>query len=72
MQEILALKGCHSTHPVSKFWGVCNDAKYALDACFRREKLIKRCVNWSSACDRVTLQSQGACHQILTRGALCW
>lgn len=42
MQEILGLKQCHAENPVAKFWGVCNDAKFALDECFRREKVIKR------------------------------
>lgn len=43
-QEAAALVACHADHPVAKFWGVCNDAKHALDACFRREKAVKRCV----------------------------
>ncbi len=29
---------------MAKFWGVCNGAKFALDECFRREKVIKRWV----------------------------
>ena len=33
----------HRDHPVAKFWGVCNDAKYALDRCFRAEKALRMC-----------------------------
>lgn len=35
--QILALQVCHSEHPLAKFVGVCNEAKYALDKCFREE-----------------------------------
>ena len=41
-QEAAALKLCHSEHPYAKFWGICNDQKLALDACFRNEKKLKR------------------------------
>lgn len=42
MQEIQALLTCHQEHPYAKFWGVCNEQKWALDRCFREEKAIKR------------------------------
>ena len=48
-QEAAALTSCHADHPVAKFWGVCNDAKHALDACFRREKAVKRAANAARA-----------------------
>lgn len=34
-QVIDALLECHQENPLSKFWGACNDQKYALDRCFR-------------------------------------
>ena len=34
---------CHADHAVAKFWGVCNEQKWALDACLREEKAINRC-----------------------------
>ena len=39
MQLIKKLQECHDDHPIAKFWGVCNDVKYELDACFRAEVL---------------------------------
>ena len=44
MQEIEALIKCHKEHPYAKFWGECNQIKWALDACFREEKALKRYV----------------------------
>ena len=41
-QEIEALVTCHSEHAVAKFLGKCNQQKWDLDACFRREKALKR------------------------------
>lgn len=32
---------CHEEHKVAKWWGYCNDAKTALDRCFR--------VRWGAA-----------------------
>ena len=34
---IEALKRCHKEHPVGRLLGTCNDAKAALDRCFRAE-----------------------------------
>jgi len=34
---------CHADHAIAKFWGVCNEQKWALDACLREEKAINRC-----------------------------
>ncbi|EIE23130.1 hypothetical protein COCSUDRAFT_15576 [Coccomyxa subellipsoidea C-169] len=41
-KEIEALVGCHSEHALAKFVGKCNQHKWDLDACFRREKALKR------------------------------
>lgn len=40
-QVIEALKECHKQNPIAKFWGVCNEQKWALDRCLREEKKIK-------------------------------
>ncbi len=29
---------CHDDNPFKKYLGICNDAKYRLDECFRMEK----------------------------------
>lgn len=47
--EIAELLGCHTDRPLAKFAGVCNAHKDALDACFRREKAVKRRVNYEKA-----------------------
>lgn len=47
--EILSLQECHKTNPLNKFFGVCNDYKTKLDACFRKEKDFKRRVNMAKA-----------------------
>ncbi len=44
LQEIEALIKCHQEHPYAKFWGQCNQVKWELDACFRQEKALNRCV----------------------------
>ncbi|CCI10540.1 unnamed protein product [Albugo candida] len=36
------LKKCHADNPRRKFIGACNEAKRALDECFRKEKEEKR------------------------------
>ena len=33
---------CHRDSPYAKFWGACNEQKWALDRCFREEKAINR------------------------------
>ncbi len=48
-EAINALKTCHADNPFAKFFGECNDAKYALDACFRAEKEVKRKHNLEKA-----------------------
>ena len=30
-----ALEQCHREHPIAKWWGACNEAKIALDKCFK-------------------------------------
>lgn len=49
MQAIEALIQCHNDHPYAKFWGVCNEQKWALDRCFREEKVINRKKNLEKA-----------------------
>jgi COX assembly mitochondrial protein 2 len=49
MQQIEALVKCHSDHPIAKFRGICNEQKWALDRCFREEKVIKRKINQEKA-----------------------
>nr|CCA22679.1 unnamed protein product putative [Albugo laibachii Nc14] len=41
-QVIKNLKQCHTENPRAKFLGACNEAKRALDDCFRMEKEEKR------------------------------
>ena len=48
-QTIQALITCHADHPWAKFWGACNEQKWALDRCFRAEKAIKRKKNLEKA-----------------------
>ena len=48
-QVIEALITCHEDHPVAKFFGVCNDQKWALDRCFREEKKTNRKKNQEKA-----------------------
>lgn len=43
-QPIEALQRCHREHPYAKFWGTCNEFKYALDRCFAAEKTANRCL----------------------------
>lgn len=33
-----ALVACHKEHNISKWWGACNDAKFALTKCLAEEK----------------------------------
>jgi hypothetical protein len=49
LQAIEALTTCHAAHPYAKFWGACNDHKWALDRCLRQEKVINRKVNLEKA-----------------------
>ncbi len=44
-QEVEDLVRCHTDRPYMKFLGVCNDAKSALDLCFREEKNLRRRLN---------------------------
>ena len=41
-EAIKALTSCHDTHPYSKFVGVCNQYKAALDICLKAEKETRR------------------------------
>eukprot|EP00891_Asterochloris_glomerata_P009468 jgi/Astpho2/9468/gw1.00145.146.1_t len=45
LQQIEDLETCHQEHPIAKFWGICNDQKYALDRCFRQEKALNSALN---------------------------
>jgi hypothetical protein len=38
MQYMEALVACHKEHSISKWWGACNDAKFALTKCLAEEK----------------------------------
>lgn len=49
MQQIEALVQCHEDHTFSKFFGACNQQKWALDRCFREEKSINRKKNFEKA-----------------------
>ena len=40
---------CHESNPWAKFFGECNDAKAALDKCFREEKEDRRRENLEKA-----------------------
>eukprot|EP00286_Rhodomonas_abbreviata_P013601 CAMPEP_0181326354 /NCGR_PEP_ID=MMETSP1101-20121128/21447_1 /TAXON_ID=46948 /ORGANISM="Rhodomonas abbreviata, Strain Caron Lab Isolate" /LENGTH=78 /DNA_ID=CAMNT_0023434789 /DNA_START=74 /DNA_END=306 /DNA_ORIENTATION=- len=48
-QVIQDLVSCHEQNPIAKFLGTCNDAKAALDLCFRKEKNSKRKANMVEA-----------------------
>lgn len=39
--EVIALTTCHESGPLKRFFGACNDEKWALDACLRAQKLHK-------------------------------
>ena len=41
-QKIEALTQCHDDNPLTKFVGVCNGQKVALDQCFREEARLPR------------------------------
>jgi COX assembly protein 2 len=43
------LMACHENNPYMKFFGECNDAKAALDLCFKQEKEVKRKANAEKA-----------------------
>ena len=45
LQQIEALQQCHSDNKYAKFWGACNQQKWELDACLRKEKTINRCMS---------------------------
>lgn len=40
---------CHEENPRMKFFGACNEAKVALDMCFKAEKIKKRDENFKRA-----------------------
>ena len=43
-QYMEALVACHRDHSVAKWWGACNDPKFALSKCLAEEKHALRCV----------------------------
>ena len=45
VSQIDDLESCHAENPIAKFWGVCNEAKWALDRCLREQKNLKRLQN---------------------------
>lgn len=48
-EAILQLEKCHRDHPIRRFFGICNDAKAALDKCFSDEYLVRRELNAEKA-----------------------
>jgi COX assembly mitochondrial protein 2 len=46
---VKALERCHAEYKFGKFLGACNDAKRAMDQCFREEKIRKRTKNLENA-----------------------
>lgn len=48
-QLVQALIACHDEHPYAKFWGRCNEAKAAMDWCFKEEKEERRRANFVKA-----------------------
>eukprot|EP01031_Cornospumella_fuschlensis_P029947 gene29946-36168_t len=41
-QFVLELVKCHEEHKIGKWFGSCNEAKSALDRCFKDEKEARR------------------------------
>eukprot|EP00898_Chlorokybus_atmophyticus_P006009 jgi/Chlat1/6409/Chrsp45S06025 len=67
--EIEGLVQCHDENPVQKFVGVCNKHKEALDACFRREKQLKRAANFEkSKLEKERLRERRQIDAALLRG----
>jgi|AntAceMinimDraft_5_1070358.scaffolds.fasta_scaffold152294_1 hypothetical protein len=46
---VKTLVNCHNENPYAKFFGVCNDAKAAMDKCFKEEKVVRRDANLARA-----------------------
>ncbi|KAM0753724.1 UPF0287-domain-containing protein [Meredithblackwellia eburnea MCA 4105] len=44
-----ALKDCHSENSIMRYLGTCNDAKEALNRCFRQERLERTTKNRQDA-----------------------
>eukprot|EP01032_Pedospumella_encystans_P010277 gene10277-12029_t len=42
---------CHQEKSIAKFFGACNEQKFALDRCFKDEKNVKRAENLAKARD---------------------
>lgn len=38
---VIALKVCHRENPWARSFGVCNEQKWQLDACLKKQKLFK-------------------------------
>ena len=49
VQAMDALKQCHRERSIAKFWGACNDYKYALDKCLAAEYKSRRRENFERA-----------------------
>ena len=58
---VKALVECHEQNPYGKFIGSCNDAKAALDACFRAEKEARRRANFEKS--QASARRQAAAQQ---------
>jgi COX assembly protein 2 len=48
-QVVDDMLACHENNPFAKWVGACNDAKAALDVCFKQEKEVKRKANADKA-----------------------
>ena len=42
---VIALKRCHRDNPWARAWGACNEQKWALDDCLKKQKLFKARAN---------------------------
>ncbi len=52
--EVKALVTCHEERSIAKFWGACNDAKHALDMCFRVRVARSACAPYAIFCAALT------------------
>ena len=52
VRQMLSAPRCHEQNLYGKFIGSCNDAKAALDACFRAEKEARRRANFDKSAQR--------------------
>ncbi len=58
VSQIDELEACHAENPIAKFWGVCNEAKWALDRCLREQKNLRRLQNKIHTAERQKRRQQ--------------